>query len=101
MNIHDLERVNRAPNHTHAPIRITLSNVSNVSSALSPGAYVLISNESCFFNVGATNSTTANTSSRYLPRDTGRRLVVDDTANQYVAGIVSSGTGVLSIERED
>lgn len=95
----DLERGRLAQKNTDAAVKVTLSNVSNVSAALDPGLYIITAADDCFFMQGPSNVTAAAATGRVLHGRSYRELYVSNSLDTYVAGIVATGTGTLSIER--
>lgn len=76
-------------------VTVSLSTTTAASSALSAGAYMLVSDAAVHLNEGAATPTAA-TSDGLLPANQMMPHFID-TDNNMIAGILASGTGTLYI----
>ena len=83
---------------TGASVTVGLTTASNTSSQLSPGFYLLSATAGAWVRQGASGVTATNgTPSTYLPAGALIPISVVGASDDYVAGVLSTGTGTLSI----
>lgn len=85
------------PDYTQAPTQVSLSGVTARSTQLTPGWYILSCTEAGFVKAGGSGVNAATTDFP-LQADIEYPLFVSGSSDDYVAGILASGTATLSIQ---
>lgn len=97
VNILDAKRAHLFPRFLNAPVEVSLSGTSSRSSQLPLGAYLIKSDETTYIKQGG-SSVDADTNDWIIEAGVTYTMRVEYAGtDDYLAGILASGTGTLQI----